>query len=156
MLDEICDLYKVDKIILLGDLLHDYYNNDEESTNKTAYLLNKRAKITISILGNTDNKYELSKLVFPVTKEIDKIFLDSNEYFIIHGHNIHKYDYLINNKPYLYGHTHIYNLDGLGINPGSISYPRMGKEHTCILYENNKFYLINIENKQILETKVLI
>ena len=46
-------------------------------------------------------------------------------------------------------------MNGLGINPGSISYPRMYKEHTCIIYNANKLYLIDIENGRILAVKEL-
>ncbi len=152
---KLIELEKVDKIILLGDLLYDYHNNDIESVNEVINMLNKYAKITISVLGNCDSSYDISRLLFSANKEIEEIYLDSNKFYIIHGHNLYKYSYLLDNNNYLYGHTHVYNMSGNGINPGSVSYPRMNKYHTCIIYENNVFKLIDIETYQVLETKTI-
>ena len=154
-LDKICDKENFDKIILLGDLLHNYYYYDPKEEREVAVLLNKRAKITTSVIGNCDRDYEIAKLQFPIIYEIDKIDLDQHSFYLTHGHLNHKYSYLIANKPTFMGHTHVYNMDGNHINPGSVGLPRINKEHTCIIYNDNILNLIDIDTQKILQKKTL-
>ena len=39
---------------------------------------------------------------------------------------------VIDDKWTFLGHTHVYNLEGKHINPGSVGFPRSNKEHTVI------------------------
>ncbi len=154
-LDELCSKENFDKIILLGDLLHNYYYYNPEEENEVAKFLNKRANITTAIIGNCDRDYEMEKLVFPVIYEIDKVDLDDNSFYITHGHLNYKYDNLIDDKWTFLGHTHVYNLEGKHINPGSVGFPRSNKEHTVIIYNDNILSLIDIDTSKILQNKSL-
>lgn len=154
-LDEVCEKSNFTKIIILGDLLHNYYYYDKEEERKVIDILNKRAKITTAVVGNCDREYEVDKLNFAVVNEIDKIDLDDNSFFITHGHLNYKYASLLENHPAFFGHTHVYNLEGIHLNPGSISYPRQNKEHTYIVYEDNNLSLIDIDTGKILHNKSL-
>ena len=66
-----------------------------------------------------------------------------------------KYEKLFKDEYLISGHTHVYNLEGKHLNPGSVGIPKINKEHTCILYKDKTFYLINLENLSIIkETKI--
>jgi len=152
-LDKLLEKEQVDKIILLGDLLTNYYFYDQEEISRVIKILNKRAGITISVLGNCDKLEDQNKLNFNITKEYQEIELDNIKFYISHGHLNNKYNYLFKDNYLLSGHTHIYNLDGTNINPGSVGYPRKYIEHTCIIYNNHKLYLINLDNYHIIKKR---
>ena len=154
-LDELCEKEHFDKIIFLGDLLHNYYYYNSKEEYEVVNILNKRAKITMSVIGNCDRDYEIEKLNFPVLYEIDKIDLDGHEFYILHGHLYNKYASLIGNNLAFIGHSHIYNLKGNLINPGSVGLPRVNKESTCIIYNNHVLSLIDIDTQEILEKRSL-
>lgn len=154
-LDELCDKENFDKIILLGDLIHNYYYYDPEEEKEVATILNKRANITTSIIGNCDREYEIEKLNFPVAFEIDKIDLDNHSFFLTHGHLYSKYADLIEDKYTFVGHSHVYNMEGKHLNPGSVGFPRNHKEHTCFIYNDHILTLIDIDTHKILQKREL-
>lgn len=154
-IDKICEKENFDKIIILGDFLYNYYYYDEDEEKEIIAILNKRAKITTAVIGNCDRHYELERFNFLVENEIDKIDLDDNSFFITHGHLNNKYAYLIADNYSFQGHTHVYNLDGKHLNPGSVGFPRVNKEHTYIKYEDNNLYLIDIDTGKIIQNKKL-
>ena len=90
------------------------------------------------------------------------IELDKHTVFATHGHN-----YNLNSLPplkrgdiLLHGHTHVsrfehFGNDNIYINPGSVSIPKENTKHSVMLYENNKFSLIDIESKEIIEEYTL-
>ena len=155
-LDELINKERVDKIILLGDLLHNYYYYDPLEEKEVANILNKYAKIIVAVKGNCDRDYEIDKLLFGMDNEIDKIDLDSHSFFITHGHLNYKYDYYLDTNYTFLGHTHIYNLEGKHINPGSVGLPRNNKEHTCIIYENGILKLIDLDSFKEIASRVLL
>ena len=46
-------------------------------------------------------------------------------------------------------------LDGLNINPGSVGLPKINKEHTCLYYENKTFFLVNLDDFSVINTKFI-
>ena len=79
------------------------------------------------------------------------INIDGIPFYLTHGHLINKYAHIFENNYLISGHTHIYNLSGKHLNPGSVGLPRMNKEHTCIIYDNHLFKLINLEDFSTIE-----
>ena len=154
-LEELCNKERIDKLILLGDLLHNYMYYDPEEEKEVANILNKFTKIIIAVRGNCDRDYETLKLSFNLDNEIDKIDLDTHSFFITHGHLDYKYDYYLDDNYAFVGHTHIYNLEGKHINPGSVGLPRNHKEHTCIIYENDKLKLVDLDNFREIASRLL-
>jgi putative phosphoesterase len=154
-LEELINREKIDKLILLGDLLHNYMYYDPEEEKEVANVLNKYTKIIIAVRGNCDRDYETLKLSFSMSNEIDKVDLDSHSFFITHGHLNYKYESYIDDNYTFLGHTHVYNLEGKHINPGSVGLPRNGNEHTCIIYENDVLRLIDLDNFEEIATRVL-
>ena len=80
--------------------------------------------------------------------------IDGNRYLLTHGHELYKYvnlkyDYIMQ------GHTHCPTIHGKTINPGSASSPRSSNIHTCIIYENKQFNLINLDTFEIIDTRLI-
>lgn len=154
-LDKLCDIENFDKIILLGDLLNNYYGSDSEEVNEIINILNKRMDKTIGVRGNCDSEWDIKRLLFPCSEEITFVELDGTKYYIEHGNKIEKYEYLTNGNYYFYGHTHIYNLEGMGLNPGSVGNPRRGLCHSVFIYNNGEILLIDLDNFTIIGQKSL-
>ena len=147
-----------DKIILLGDL---YYNgprndlNQEYAPMKVAEILNSLKDKILAIKGNCDA--EVDEMISDFKLE-DHLLLNINgkKIYFTHGHK-----YNIENIPYedfevlIYGHIHqgfIQEKEGyLFANPGSISLPKCGTEHSYLILEENKFVLKSVEGKVLQE-----
>ena len=152
---EYCSLKDPDKIILLGDILTNYYAPDPFAENEIISIINRWAAITIGVRGNTDRDYDLEKFNFTFADEYEKINIDGIDFYLTHGHLNGKYDYLFKDHYCLMGHTHRYDINGKHLNPGSVGLPRGVEEHTCFYYENHTFSLINLENYDII-AKIVI
>ena len=138
-----------DKIILLGDLLNNY------DPLPVSNILNRFAGITEAVRGNNDSSMTEQLLIFSITSTHKEIELDGIRYIITHGHLLpYLYDQ-IKNTYHITGHTHMYQLEGLNINPGSVGLPRKNKEHTCLYYENKTFYLIDLDTFNVIGTKII-
>lgn len=138
--------HNFDYLILLGDI--GYYNN------QVFDLLNIFKDKIISVKGNNDIYNDLTQ--FDNTKLYQTINIDNKKWFLTHGHIYNEYtdiDYDI----YLQGHTHISRVEKkdnkIYLNPGSIGLPRNGVK-TYIYYENNTFYLENLDKEVIKKVSI--
>ena len=150
-----CSQIDPDKIILLGDLLNNYYLSDYFTEEEIVRIMNSWSAITIAVKGNTDRVDDIAKLNFQINPTFEEIDLDGIHFYLTHGHLNDRYDYLFDNEYCLMGHTHRYNLEGKHLNPGSVGLPRMNPEHTCLLYENKIFKLINLDDYSVITEKNL-
>ena len=157
-LEELINKEKPDTIILLGDLLYHGARNalpEEYSTMEVANTLNKYSDKIVAVRGNCDSEVDNMVTNFDIMSDYKSIDIDGTTFYLTHGHLINKYDHLFQNNYLISGHTHIYNLEGKHLNPGSVGIPKLNPEHTCILYKDKTFYLINLENLSIIkETKL--
>ena len=75
--------------------------------------------------------------------------------FATHGHYFNKENMppLKTGDILLHGHTHVQALEDNGeyyyINPGSVSIPKNGNEHSYMVYEDHKFVLKNLDGTEI-------
>lgn len=143
-LDSYLDNNSIDYLIVLGDL----------GSNKEVYsILNKYKDIIVCVRGNCDINNEY--LLFDNSSQLKEIVLDNYKFYITHGHLLpYFYEYIKDNLVF-HGHTHVYNLDGQYINPGSVGEPRNNKEHTFILYKDGLLSLINLDNYEVLQERKL-
>lgn len=157
-LEELINKENPDTIILLGDLLYHGARNalpEEYSTMEVANILNKYSDKIVAVRGNCDSEVDNMVTNFDIMSDYKSIDIDGTLFYITHGHLINKYDHLFQNNYLISGHTHIYNLEGKHLNPGSVGIPKLNPEHTCILYKDKTFYLINLEKLSIIkETKL--
>ena len=150
-----CELKNPDKILLLGDYLNNYYRPDSFSENEVVNLLNRWSALIVGVRGNTDSDNDIAKLNFPIHDEYIEYDIDGLSFYLTHGHLNTRYSNIFADHYCLMGHTHEYDLTGKHLNPGSVGLPRNNQEHTCLFYENKVFYLINLDNFNII-TKIVI
>lgn len=158
---EIVERENPEQIILLGDLYYHGPRNDltqEYAPMKVAEVLNSLKDKLLVVKGNCDA--EVDEMISDFKFE-DHLLLDINgkKIYFTHGHK-----YNIEKIPYedfdilIYGHIHqgfIQEKEGyLFANPGSISLPKCGTEHSYLILEEDKFILKDVEGKILQEYKL--
>ncbi len=125
---------------------------------KVAEVLNSLKDKLLVVKGNCDA--EVDEMISEFKFE-DHLLLDINgkKIYFTHGHK-----YNIENIPYenfevlIYGHIHqgfIQEKEGyLFANPGSISLPKCGTEHSYLILEQDKIILKDVEGKVLQEYKL--
>ncbi len=157
-IEELINKENPDKIVLLGDLLYHGARNalpEEYSTIEVANILNKYSEKIVAVRGNCDSEVDNMVTNFDIMSDYKSLDVDGTNVYITHGHLIDKYEHLFQDEYLISGHTHVYNLEGKHLNPGSVGIPKVNKEHTCILYKDKTFYLINLENLSIIKESKL-
>ena len=143
-----------ERLILLGDLLYHGPRNDllrDYAPKRVIEMLNELADEIICVRGNCDTEVDQMVLDFPILAEYAVLLLDDRLYYITHGHK-YGFDNFPNIKPgdaIIQGHTHVPVFEErngvLCINPGSVSIPKSGSRHRCLLYENKEFKEVILE-----------
>ena len=153
-LEELINKENPDRIVLLGDLLYHGARNplpDEYSTIEVTNILNKYSNKITAVRGNCDSEVDDMVTNFSIMSDYKSIDIDGIKFYITHGHLINKYEHLFQDEYLLSGHTHTYNLEGKHLNPGSVGMPKVNPEHTCLLYKDKIFYLINLDNLSVIK-----
>ncbi len=149
------DVEKPDRIILLGDLLYHGARNDlpEEYDTKAAIdLLNSKTELITCVRGNCDSEVDAMVLDFMVEAP-HMILSDSGlNIFITHGHyyNTSHLPPMASIDVLMHGHTHVPAFEEIAtkkyyMNPGSVSIPKGGSDHSYMMYENRKFTWKNLD-----------
>lgn len=142
------------RLILLGDLLYHGPRNDlprDYAPKAVIELLNEAADEILCVRGNCDTEVDQMVLDFPVMADYAVIELDGRLFYLTHGH-IYGAEHFPNIKSgdgIIQGHTHIpMNEERNGvlcINPGSVSIPKNGSAHQCMIYDNKEFKELILE-----------
>ena len=150
---------KPEKLILLGDLLYHGPRNDLPqgyAPKKVIEMLNNISSELLCVRGNCEAEVDQMVLNFPVLAEYMIMFEAGRMFFITHGHVFNK-DHLPMLKKgdlLIHGHTHVQAMEEIGdftyINPGSVSIPKNGNEHSYMIYEDGTFTIKNLEGKEIM------
>ena len=150
-----------DKIILLGDIYYHGPRNDlsqEYAPMKVAEILNGLKEKLLVVRGNCDA--EVDEMISEFKFE-DHLLLDINgkKIYFTHGHK-----YNIEVIPYedfeilIYGHIHqgfISEKEGyIFANPGSISLPKGGTEHSYLILDKGEIILKNVDGEILQEHKL--
>lgn len=145
---EAFDSHNAEKLILLGDILYHGPRNElpkEYNPKGVIALLNPIKDRLLCVRGNCDTEVDQMVLDFPVLADYALLHIYGKTIYATHGHvynpdnppPLSKGDILLN------GHTHIPALEDMGdytyINPGSVSIPKNGSDHSYITMENGKF-----------------
>ncbi|MBQ7070920.1 MAG: phosphodiesterase [Ruminococcus sp.] len=139
---------KAEKMILLGDILYHGPRNDLPegyAPKEVTSLLNPLKEKLLCVRGNCDTEVDQMVLDFPVMAEYAYICVDGLNIFATHGHkfNCDALPPLSDGDILLHGHTHIPAFEKherfTYVNPGSVSIPKNGSEHSYIILENGKF-----------------
>ncbi len=165
--EKLVETYKnsgADRLLLLGDILYHGPRNDlprDYAPKEVISMLNPLADEILCVRGNCDGEVDDMVLDFPVLAEyalISEESLGTSMIFATHGHrfNAETMPKLKAGDILLHGHTHIpcfEEKDGiLIVNPGSVSIPKAGSEHSCLILEGGVFTRMSLGG-DIIETK---
>lgn len=143
---------KADRLILLGDILYHGPRNDlpeSYAPKEVAAMLNEYKNVILAVRGNCDAEVDQLLLEFPIMAEYAALELPGAAspltVWMTHGHH-----YNIDNplpaapgSVIIYGHTHVPLDEVRGgirfLNPGSVSIPKNGSGHSCLVLENGEF-----------------
>ena len=132
-----------EKLILLGDLLYHGPRNDlprDYAPKEVIGMLNGIKKELLCVRGNCEAEVDQMVLDFPVLADYMVMFEAGHMFFITHGHlfNKEKVPMLKSGDILIHGHTHIQAMEDCGdffyINPGSVSIPKAGNQHSYMMY----------------------
>ena len=160
-IEEIVEKENPEKIVLLGDLYYHGPRNElsqEYAPMAVAKILNSLKDKLMVVKGNCDAEVDEMISEFKFEDHILTNINGKNIYFT-HGHK-----YNIENIPYedfdilIYGHIHqgfIQEKEGyLFANPGSISLPKGGTEHSYLILEENQITLKDVDGRILQEYKL--
>lgn len=148
---------KMDKLILLGDLLYHGPRNplpQGYDPKSVAVLLNQYKHKIIAVRGNCDAEVDQMVLEFPIESDYHELYIDGHRFFMTHGHiyNEDELPLLQEGDILMYGHFHkpiIKKEKGIVIfNPSSISLPKVG-EKSYGVYENHELKIFSLEKTLI-------
>lgn len=159
---EAYDREKAEKLLLLGDILYHGPRNDlpeEYAPKEVISMLNPMREKLLCVRGNCDTEVDQMVLEFPVLADYCYLYLDGTAVFASHGHlfSPQKLPPLRNGEILLNGHTHIpaceeiAGADGkrcMYLNPGSVSIPKEGSEHSYMIYEDGTFIWRNLDGEE--------
>lgn len=153
---KLLDAYKsseATKLILLGDLLYHGPRNDlSAGYNPKAVIemLNGIKNELLCVRGNCDTEVDQMVLDFPIMADYAIVADGERMIYLTHGHK-YGVDYFPGAKAgdiVIQGHTHIpMNEKRNGVwcvNPGSVSLPKNGSKHQCLIYDNGEFETVEL------------
>lgn len=150
-LENIIELEKPDKLILLGDLYYHgpsgYNNNFDFET--VVNILNKYKDMILCTYGNCDSSIDEKASLFEFKENI-VLKINKKSFYFTHGNVYNKenepnfpYDVLI------YGHLHMGFIEEennkIYANTGSISSPRGGTAHSYIIIDDYDILLKDVD-----------
>lgn len=156
---EAYDLEKVDRMLLLGDILYHGPRNDlptEYAPKQVIAMLNARKQDILCVRGNCDGEVDQMVLEFPIMADYCVLELGKGIVYATHGHHfneqnlppLHKGDIL------LHGHTHVPKCveheEYVYLNPGSVSMPKEDSWHGYMTLEDGTFLWKDFDGKEIM------
>lgn len=147
------DREKPEKLLVLGDILYHGPRNalpKDYDPKEVAAMLNTLTGRVICVRGNCDCEVDQMMLNFPIMAESCLLFVNGRTIYATHGH--HERPALSQGDILLNGHTHIpawEKLDGgiIYVNPGSVSIPKNGTEHSYMMLNEAGFTWKSLDGK---------
>jgi len=137
-----------DKLLLLGDILYHGPRNDLPAgyaPQEVIELLNNKKNDILCVRGNCDTDVDQMVLEFPILADYCILYEAGHMIFATHGHNHNTANppMLKAGDILLHGHTHVPAAEAFGsnyyLNPGSISIPKDGSEHSYMMLNDGVF-----------------
>ena len=146
---------KAERLLILGDFTG-YYGSS--SNMEVAEILNQMADKICAVRGNCDSELFEEMINFSLT-DIRHINVNDKVITLTHGHLFNRYrlpEYI--GDIFLNGHIHYGTIqkdgDRIFANPGSITKPRNGSEHSYLVIDEESIILKNLEGCILLEEKI--
>lgn len=162
------ELLKPDYLLILGDILYHGPRNPIPpgyDPQQVVALLNPLKDKIIAVRGNCEAEVDQMLLEFPCMSDDARIFDQQHQLFATHGHLYHpeKLPLLTPGSVFLYGHTHLWQLEKkkdhpvILFNPGSITLPKEQRPATFGYYDEGILSVRALEGGKILaELSILI
>lgn len=138
-----------DRLLLLGDLLYHGPRNGlpkDYDPQAVAQMLNGLKRQILCVRGNCDAEVDQLLLEIPIMAENALLMAQDRLIYATHGHkfNLDALPPLQPGDILLHGHTHVpawqpFGEGNLYLNPGSVSLPKEGTPHGCLLLEGGQF-----------------
>ena len=138
---------QADRLLLLGDILYHGPRNDlprDYAPKEVIRMLNSIKDRIFCVRGNCDTEVDQMVLEFPILADYCILPLGSRLIYATHGHQYNRNSLppLLPGDILLHGHTHIpawepFGNGNLYLNPGSVSIPKAGSWHSCMLLREN-------------------
>ena len=147
---------EADKLILLGDILYHGPRNDlpeEYAPKEVIAMLNPMKQEILCVRGNCDTEVDQMVLEFPILADYGFLYERGRMIFLTHGHvfNENHLPMLKKGDILLHGHTHVpvcrEHEEYIYMNPGSVSIPKEGSEHSYMTYEDGIFIWKNLDRE---------
>ena len=154
---------EADKLILLGDILYHGPRNDlpeEYAPKEVIAMLNPMKQEILCVRGNCDTEVDQMVLEFTILADYGFLYERGRMIFLTHGHvfNENHLPMLKKGDILLHGHTHVpvcrEHEEYIYMNPGSVSIPKEGSEHSYMTYEDGIFIWKNLDREAYLEDRV--
>ncbi len=158
---------KADRLLFLGDILYHGPRNDlprDYAPKEVIRMMNSLSDRILAVRGNCEAEVDQMVLDFPVLASYAVLELGAGTgssgsiIYATHGHvwNIDNLPPLKKGDILLYGHTHVplcEEKDGIHcLNPGSVSLPKEGSEHSYMTLENGVFSWVSFEGSDPFRT----
>ena len=145
---EAFDREQADRLLLLGDILYHGPRNDlpkEYAPKEVIKMLNERKNRIFCVRGNCDTEVDQMVLEFPILADYAVLPVGDRLSYATHGHhfNLNALPPMQPGDILLHGHTHIPAWEPFGdgnlyLNPGSVSIPKAGSEHSCMILQGRE------------------
>ena len=154
---------EADRLLLLGDILYHGPRNDlpeEYAPKEVIAMLNPMKQEILCVRGNCDTEVDQMVLEFPILADYGFLYERGRMIFLTHGHvfNENHLPMLKKGDILLHGHTHVpvcrEHEEYIYMNPGSVSIPKEGSEHSYMTYEDGIFIWKNLDREAYLEYRV--
>ena len=141
------------KLVLQGDLLYHGPRNAlsaRYNPKGVIEILNGIKDELLCVKGNCDTDVDQMVLDFPIMAEYAILTDGEKIMYFTHGHKYGPgfFPGVKEGDMVIFGHTHVPTIemmDGvLCVNPGSVSMPRCGSDHQCLIYENGEFEVVKL------------
>lgn len=148
---------QADRLLLLGDILYHGPRNDlprDYAPKEVLAMLNEMKDHIFCVRGNCDTEVDQMVLSFPILADYCIVATGNRLIYATHGHN-HHLQALPPLQPgdiLLHGHTHIpawesFGSNNLYLNPGSVSIPKSGSDHSYMTLEDHLFCWKSLDRK---------
>lgn len=155
------ETFGCDRLMILGDILYHGPRNplpEGHDPQGVVALLNPMKDQILAVRGNCEAEVDQMMLEFPCMGDYLLIEDSDISFFATHGHiyNPGKMPSIRNGSVFLYGHTHIWqlekNADITFCNTGSISLPKQNNPPTFVIYDNGEISVFDLTSGNILKT----
>lgn len=154
---------KVDRLILLGDLLYHGPRNDlpkEYAPKQVIAMLNEVKEELYVVRGNCDAEVDQMVLQFPIMADYCILMDGERTIYASHGHvyNEENLPPMKKGDIFVHGHTHVLRAEKKEeytiLNPGSVSIPKEGNIPTYAILEDGLFSIRGFDGEIVKELKL--